>query len=228
MSTTSQPCRIQAGAHKSTNGAGVLTCVRRIMAVSNTTNWLDYGCGVGGLVQFLTGHGIPRAVGFEQGWSVQRLVEKDIPHLRAQDLPDLAGTFDVVTAIEVIEHAVDPLGELRKMRALLKPGEILFLTTGNAEPYRRNLSDWRYITPEVHISFFEPGTLALALDKAGFVAEYPGFGPGWIDLYRAKLLRTLRMQRTSPISSIAPWPILARAFEARLRLAQQPIGVANA
>ncbi len=204
-----------------------MTCVQRIAAVTDATNWLDYGCGVGGLVQFLRGHGIPRAVGFEQGWSVQRLVETDIPHLGVQDLPNLAGTFDVITAIEVIEHAIDPLGELRRMRGLLKPGGILFLTTGNAEPYRRKLSEWRYIMPEVHISLFEPGSLAVALGKTGFVAEYPGFGTGWTDLYRAKALRTLGVHRTSRLTSIAPWPVLARAFEARLRLARQPIGVAS-
>ena len=165
---------------------GVLTCVERIAPVTDATHWLDYGCGVGGLVQYLRGHGIPHAVGFEQGWSVERLVEKGIPYLQAQDLPELAGTFDVVTAIEVIEHAIDPLAELRSMRALLKPGGILFVTTGNAEPYRHKLSEWRYIMPEVHISLFEPGTLALALDKAGFVAEYPGFGRGWTDMYHGE------------------------------------------
>ncbi len=205
---------------------GVLSCVDGIVPVTHATHWLDYGCGVGGLVQYLRSHGVPDAVGFEQGWSVERLAEKGIPHLQPQDLPELAGTFDVITAIEVIEHAIDPLGELRRMRALLKPGGILFLTTGNAEPYRHKLSEWRYIMPEVHISLFEPRTLALALGKAGFVAEYPGFGRGWTDMYRAKALRTLGVQRTGPISSLPPWPVLARAFEARLRLARQPIGVA--
>jgi hypothetical protein len=80
--------------------------------------------------------------------------------------------------------------------------------------------------PEVHISLFEPGTLAIALGKAGFEAQYPGFGPGWTDMYRAKALRTIGMQRTNPLTRLAPWPLLARLFESRLRLARQPMGVA--
>jgi len=41
--------------------------------------------------------------------------------------------------------------------------------------------------PEIHISIFEPQTLALALADAGFNVTFPGFGPGWADIIRFKL-----------------------------------------
>src|SRR6202035_4583252 len=95
---------------------GVWRAVSRLMAVDSSTRWLDYGCGVGGLVQYLLRQGCHQVVGFEQGWSVARLTQRHVPHLLPGDLSAQSGAFDVVTAIEVLEHAVDPLEELRKIR----------------------------------------------------------------------------------------------------------------
>jgi SAM-dependent methyltransferase len=205
---------------------GIQRRLQSLSALQEATPWLDYGCGVGGLVQYLRGKGFSAAFGFEQGWSEKRLEERSVPHLRADDLDANQERFDVVTAIEVLEHSIDPVGELRRIRALMKPGGILFVTTGNARPYRDRLSRWRYITPEVHISFFEPDTLARAMRAAGFEPRSPGFGPGWADLYRAKVLRTLGIHRVNWAERMVPWGMVARALEAKLGLAEHPIGVA--
>ena len=205
---------------------GVLRRLKSLTSLQPTTPWLDYGCGAGGLVQFLRAEGMNRALGFEQGWSEARLEERAVPSLRADELDGHRGRFEVVTAIEVLEHALDPVGELRRIRSLMKAGGILFVTTGNARPYRHKLPTWRYVIPEVHISFFEPDTLARALRAAGFEPRSPGLGPGWTDLYRAKMLRTLRVHRVNPVERSLPWPAMARALEIKLRLAEQPIGVA--
>ena len=61
-----------------------------------------------------------------------------------------------MTAIEVLEHTLDPLAELRRIRALLRPGGLLLLTTGNAAPFASRLTQWPYVIPEIHVSFFEP------------------------------------------------------------------------
>jgi SAM-dependent methyltransferase len=129
-----------------------------------------------------------------------------------------------VTAIEVIEHVVDPVSELRRMAALLRPGGVLFLTTGNAAPYAERLREWRYVIPEIHVSFFEPRTLRLALEKAGLRPDEPGFGPGWTDIVRFKVLKNLRRRSISPLDRFVPWPLVARLLDRRLQLAAHPIG----
>jgi SAM-dependent methyltransferase len=202
---------------------GVLQRVRSLADVTDRTAWLDYGCGTGGLVQYLRSEGID-AIGFEQGWCVDLLRGTGTPILGEDEFDRNAERFDVVSAIEVIEHTPDPVAVLRTIRRLLKPGGLLFMTTGNAEPFRGRMTSWRYVTPEVHISYFEPTTLGRALETAGFEPLFPGYGPGWQDIYRYKVLMSLRRKWSSPAEAAVPWGLVARTLDARLRLSAQPVG----
>lgn len=65
--------------------------------------------------------------------------EAQVPHVTINfDQPDFAAslgpkTFEVVTAIEVIEHVESPIGFLRNVRKLLSPDGIAILTTPNVD-----------------------------------------------------------------------------------------------
>jgi SAM-dependent methyltransferase len=203
---------------------GVHERVRSLIDLRPGARWLDYGCGTGGLVRYLRAAAAYDAVGFEQGWSVPRLREHEIPFVEEDELGAQDGTFDVVTAIEVLEHVIDPVAELRRMRALLRPGGLLFVTTGNAEPYADKLASWRYVIPEIHVSLFEPRSLSLAMREAGLSPAIPGFGPGWPDIIRFKLLKNLRRRTVSPLDRWVPWPVVARAIDRRLRISAHPVG----
>jgi SAM-dependent methyltransferase len=205
---------------------GVYRLVSDAMPTDPTTRWLDYGCGVGGLVEFVRQQGID-AIGFDQGWSLSHLSRSGIPHLSGSELESRQAMFDVVTAIEVIEHVTDPVAELARMRSLLRPGGLLFLTTGNAAPYRDRLTGWRYVVPDVHVSFFEPTTLALALDKAGFEPAFPGYRRGWDDIIRFKVLKSVGMRRDTWPSRAVPWRLASRIVDRRLRPSAHPIGWAR-
>jgi SAM-dependent methyltransferase len=205
---------------------GVLTRVRSLMTMPERPAWLDYGCGTGGLVTYLRAQGV-EARGFEQGWCGDLLRKNAVPTLSEEDFAGAAGTFDVVSAIEVIEHVTDPVAVLGTIRTLLKPGGLLFLTTGNAAPYHDRIAKWRYVTPDVHVSYFEPPTLATALTAAGFEPAFPGFGPGWDDIIRYKLLMSARRKWSSPIEAVVPWQTLARLVDGRLKLSAQPVGWAK-
>jgi SAM-dependent methyltransferase len=204
---------------------GVLTRVKSLAPVSAQTAWLDYGCGTGGLVQYLRSQAVD-AYGFEQGWCTDLLQRSGLPTLDEDEIDRCRGKFDIVSAIEVIEHTPDPVAMLRTIRHLLKPGGLLFMTTGNAEPFRDRITSWRYVTPDVHISYFEPATLARALSAAGFEPVFLGYGPGWDDIIRYKILMSLRRKWSSVLEAIVPWGMVGRLVDARLKLSAQPVGLA--
>jgi SAM-dependent methyltransferase len=189
-----------------------------------STRWLDYGAGNGGLVRHLRDCGLAEAVGFDEGSMADRAREHGIPMLTADELDAQTGTFDVVTAIEVLEHTADPLLELRRIRGLLRDGGLLFLTTGNAEPYASKLTEWRYVLPEIHISFFEPRTLERALTESGFRPERRDLGPGFAEILKFKVLKTLRVRRRSMLTDALPASLMAAPADRLTRLSAHPVG----
>jgi len=78
------------------------------------------------------------------------------------ELEDLEGKFDVITSIHVLEHLIDPVGQLIKLRDLLTEDGVLILEC----PDGRNtvgMSLWHYV-----VFVFE--TMTAALEEAGFEA----------------------------------------------------------
>jgi SAM-dependent methyltransferase len=203
---------------------GIARAVEALVPVSVATRWLDYGCGLGGLVRWLREERGCESFGFEEGYAAERLASARIPHVMAHDLDAQAGTFDVVTAIEVLEHAVDPIATLSQIRDLLRPGGVLFLTTGNAQPFRDRLTRWSYTAvPDVHVSFFQPSTLADALVRAGLEPVHPGRLPGLDDVIRYKTLKALRLRRRNGFERAVPWSLAARIVDRRYRVSEMPL-----
>ncbi|HWB97137.1 MAG TPA: class I SAM-dependent methyltransferase [Bryobacteraceae bacterium] len=206
---------------------GILRLIQSLVPLGPQTHWLDFGCGNGGLVRYCSSRADCRIAGFEEGAVKHRAARLGIPLIEEKDLDRLAGTFDIVTAIEVFEHVENPLDVLRRIRALLKPGGLLFYTTGNAHPHRENLIRWSYVIPEIHISFYEPETLRRALEAAGFLPEYRGYLPGYTDILRFKILKNLRVRRRAAWEQALPWSVVARLVNAYARVTGLPIAWAG-
>jgi SAM-dependent methyltransferase len=166
-------------------------------------------------------------VGFEEGWIRTKAAAHGIALVDQKSLEGARDTFDIVTAIEVLEHVRDPLAVLGEIRRVLKPGGVFFYTTGNAQPFRGRLLEWRYVLPEVHVSFFEPATLACALRRTGYRPEFRGFLPGFGDIIKFKLLKNLCRRRVSRWEQLLPWSLLTRLIDMRLKISAHPIGWAE-
>jgi 2-polyprenyl-3-methyl-5-hydroxy-6-metoxy-1,4-benzoquinol methylase len=87
---------------------------------------------------------------------------------------DLAGArfqenfFDVVTLFNVLDHLPDPLGELRAIRRLLKPGGLLMIRVPNGAFHVTLLRRWPALERQliVHLYALTPRTLTALLAAA--------------------------------------------------------------
>lgn len=81
-----------------------------------------------------------------------------------------AKQYDVIIALEVIEHEKNPLTMLQSMFRMLRPGGTAVLTTPNFNTLFRTLmgNNWVGYQHREHLWFFTPETLTRLLKQAGF------------------------------------------------------------
>jgi 2-polyprenyl-6-hydroxyphenyl methylase/3-demethylubiquinone-9 3-methyltransferase len=103
---------------------------------------LDVGCGAGLLAESLAAAGCD-VLGVDAGVDV---IAAARAHAAGQglrlnyqvgsveDLADTGHKYDVVTALEIIEHVESPADFVRNLARLLNPGGLLFLSTLNRTP----------------------------------------------------------------------------------------------
>ena len=83
---------------------------------------------------------------------------------------DIRGPYDVVCAWDTIEHLQRPDAYLAKAAALMPPGGIIAVTTGDIASLNARVrgSRWRLIHPPTHVHYFSVQTLTRLLDGCGF------------------------------------------------------------
>jgi SAM-dependent methyltransferase len=203
---------------------GIAAIISQLQPLTSDTKWLDFGCGNGGLVRWVKSHQGCNIVGFDEGAIADLARSQAIPILTAEALATQANCYDVITAIEVLEHVEDPIGTLKQIFNLLKPGGVFFYTTGNAKPYRDRLAAWGYVLPEIHISFYEPTTLEYALTNVGFSVQTPGYLKGFTDVIRFKVLKNLGLKQKRWWEQLLPWAVLSPVVDRRFGVSAFPIG----
>lgn len=106
---------------------------------------LDVGCGAGLLAEPLARLGAtvtaidaaPELVEAARAHAAPQGLAIDY---RAIPVEQVDGQFDLVTAMEVIEHVADPAAFVRSLAARLAPGGLLILSTPNATAWSRLLT----------------------------------------------------------------------------------------
>jgi SAM-dependent methyltransferase len=140
-----------------------------------TGRMLDVGCGNGATI---------RAFGsVAPGWAKAgtefdakyRAEVESIPNtepLHVGPVDTVPGSFDVITMIHVLEHIVDPIAVLEKLRGKLSPGGLLLIEVPHhpANPFELLIAD--------HRTHFTADSLTRALVAAGF--EVVSVAEDWI------------------------------------------------
>ena len=85
---------------------------------------LDVGCGTGANLQLLEKFGDVEGIDVsEEALAFCReRGHTNVRHGAAEQLPFDDGSFDIVTALDVVEHLDDDLASLKEMRRVVKPG----------------------------------------------------------------------------------------------------------
>jgi 2-polyprenyl-6-hydroxyphenyl methylase / 3-demethylubiquinone-9 3-methyltransferase len=105
---------------------------------------LDVGCGAGLLAEPLARLGAavtgldasPELIAVARAHADARGLVIDY---RAGDVAELAGQFDLITCMEVIEHVADPAAFVNALARRLAPGGLLILSTPNATGWSKLL-----------------------------------------------------------------------------------------
>lgn len=143
-------------------------------APRDSARLLDVGCGNGYLLKRMS----------EMGWQVAG-TEVDAEALKVarsrgltvyhgelsdQNFPD--NSFDAVHLGNVIEHVYDPLALIQECRRILKPAGKLVILTPNSISWghKHFKADWRGLEPPRHLQIFNPPSIKLVLEAAGFPA----------------------------------------------------------
>lgn len=132
---------------------------------------LEIGAGSGGFVRAALARGW-KVDATEISESALRMLRETSANVFAGDVFDAhygAGEFDLVASFEVLEHLPVPLGHLREIARITRPGGLLVLSTPNFDGLSRRYLGlrWRVIDPE-HLGYFTPRTLSQALLEAGY------------------------------------------------------------
>ena len=158
-------------------GAGVSLITRPLAQLrrGQSAAYMEVGCGYGFGLDFAlrtkgwTGVGIDPAPLAALGRDALEL-PIELRYLRDDD--EARGAIDVVMGSEVIEHVTSPRAFVRTLRAMLKPGGVLVLTTPNGDDIQPSTPPGIIIpllSPSLHLVIQNRCSLHSLLRQAGFI-----------------------------------------------------------
>ena len=160
---------------------------------------LDVGCGDGNFLATLSNDWSKRGV--EPSASGARLARERKLEVACGTLDTATDAYevDLISALDVIEHVVDPHKFIESLKRHLRKGGAVLLLTGDADAYPARVAgpQWSYLKWCGHISVFSRAGLRQLLESHGFEVlasqrcEHPST-PGAFAWWRVHLLEPAR------------------------------------
>lgn len=148
--------------------------IGRYMRLAPGKRFIDFGCNIGTAVEAASRLGLD-AYGVDIGEESIAIARQEYPrgHYHAgspESLPPEWKDFDFAFMIEVVEHLPDPHAYMEAMKARLRPGALLYLTTPDAGHWRvpRDFTKWHEVFPPQHLHYFTRDAMRRLLTAHGF------------------------------------------------------------
>jgi SAM-dependent methyltransferase len=149
---------------------------------------LDVGCGPGVWLRVLADRGwepFGVEVAHEVAQIARGFARADVFCGSLEEYKADPESFDLVTALALIEHLLDPRVLVDSARTLLRAGGLFVVMTGDRGcRHAAQAGDgWPYYWVDEHVSFFSAASLRRLISDAGFEVirqewRYSGFGRG--------------------------------------------------
>jgi SAM-dependent methyltransferase len=133
---------------------------------------LDIGCSSGGFLGTMGDVWKPYGIEMEASTAdkARAATGAEVFVGDVMDAPFQPGSFDVITAFDLLEHVYHPRPFLAKVHEWLKPGGIFFTMLPNIDSWESRLfgNYWYGLELPRHISHFSPKSLKHAFTSLGF------------------------------------------------------------
>jgi 2-polyprenyl-3-methyl-5-hydroxy-6-metoxy-1,4-benzoquinol methylase len=150
--------------------------LKKHMPPGKSGKLLDIGCGTGWFLE------VARDAGFEihgqeigksyANWTAQ-YVKCPVYSVPVHEIPD-AGTYDVITLFDLIEHITDPVSFIKQCVKLLAPGGLLFILTPNFDSLAISImrEHSSLVLPAEHVVYFTRQSITRLMNQCGLQLEY--------------------------------------------------------
>lgn len=128
-----------------------------------TGKLLDYGCGVGGFLQFMSSKNWD-VYGVEPNQKAQAFANKQLPNRISSTLSEIEiSEFDTITLWHVLEHVENLNQTLDSLYSKLKPGKFLLIAVPNCASYDAKYYQEHWAAYDVprHLYHFTQETMQL-------------------------------------------------------------------
>ena len=189
---------------------------------------LEIGCGAGATMKWIRSHHtVQNAVGIEMVPEMAKRAASVFDsilsgNVETMDLPE--GRFDLIIALDVLEHLVDPWSVVRRLHVLLSPGGMIVASIPNIGHFSvagplLSRGRWNYaedgLLDRTHLRFFTRQTAVDLLTCSGLVADKI------VTVQRGPKFRsaTARWYSLKALGWILPGRLLDWQFLVRVRIA---------
>jgi SAM-dependent methyltransferase len=149
-----------------------------------TDRVLEVGCGAGATMRWLREHrDIEYAAGIELTSEAAESARGPFDTLITGDIETMTSLpegFDLILALDVLEHLVDPWSVVARLRGALKPGGVMIVSLPHVGHFSVSLplllrGEWTYreegLLDRTHLRFFTQRTAIELLTGAGLVVD---------------------------------------------------------